>query len=154
MKHRFIVYLLLVFSLLLMIYIVYERDVNEFLKKKEVLSHTSIFNVPEVYISCYKDLGFSKSAYSNSCIKEIDKFTSKKETWDKTISQKSDVTCKDFKSNRDAFEFYSYMSGEFIKYLIIEKSSPREYAVTEPSCSYDPYNLNSDNDCSPCEGLR
>lgn len=153
MKHKVIVYVLLVFSLLLLIYIAFEKDLNLFLKKKDIVKHSSIFNIPEVYMSCYKDLGLDERDYSDSCIESIEVFSLKKESWDKTIREESDVSCKAFKTSRDVFEFYSYMSGEFIKYLIVEKSSTRDYAVSEPSCSYDPYKLDTDNDCTPCEGL-
>ena len=58
--------------------------------------------------------------------------------------EKSDLDCTDFESRREAELFYEYISGEDADYL-------QRNVFDDKACFIDPYGLDADHDCEPCE---
>jgi hypothetical protein len=107
-----------------------------------------------VYVACYETLNSEGGNYSEECIDTVKVFNEKKEKWDHMIRVSTDISCKDFDTGWEAFEFYHYIGGEFVKYVNVEESSAKGYTTSNPKCSIDPYNLDTNGDCMPCEQIN
>lgn len=151
MKHNFILYILLSIIILLLGYIVLKEPINNYLKRQEIIDKANLFHVPEVYVSCYSTISDEGNNYSEECIETVKKFSAKREKWDSMIRNKTNISCSDFDTGWDAFEFYNYVGGEFIDYVDPEESTAKGYFTSNAKCSIDPYGLDTDGDCTPCE---
>jgi len=139
MKHNKLLYILLIIIVILLSYLVFKPLLIHIHTVWEIYNRKNIFYIHDVNIACKDSLNNKSSSeeFSPECVTEYTKYSELTKKWDRMILMKSDISCKDFDPlTLDAFDFYYYISGNL---------------TSHNNCAYDPYGLDSDGDCVPCE---
>lgn len=139
--------------ILLLAYIVLKNPVSNYFKRQAIANRTSILFVPEVWVVCYDSIK-SDTDFTQKCKEVMTSFTEKRKRWDNLIINNTDISCKDFGNGWEAFEFFNYVGkGEYAMSIDVGRSSPKAY-FSGNKCSVDPYGLDTDGDCTPCEQIN
>jgi hypothetical protein len=144
--------------ILMLGYLIFKDSIHWYFKKSEILKRVSVFNIPFVADDCYE---FQKAlivdpqgdiVWSKSCEDEVKKYSSKIKYWEKLIRHNNDLNCDDFEDIFEAIEFYHYVSGEAAE-AYYKRETPDGLVLRTNGlvCAYDPYGLDTDHDCDPCE---
>jgi hypothetical protein len=134
-------------------YLIFKEDINNYNKRNKIISHASIANIPQLNISCSLD------SEGVDCQNYLSKYSPKIQTWNEMIKAKKDISCSDFYSHRDAWDFFDYVSGEAVQYakqlgITDYKNIGMMYLNYKLKCEYDPYGLDTNNDCWPCKNFN
>ncbi len=95
----------------------------------------------------------------NTCFVLAREYDPLKKMFDTLIDNKSDIRCSDFADRDEARQFYEYIGGmnnQSALRILDNSDDPNSYftlrtILVEHKETYDPYNLDSDNNGIPCE---
>lgn len=151
-QNSIILYTFLSIIVLLLGYLVFKNPVSSYLEKRDIAGKVNLYRVPEVYVACYDYVwSESDSEIPQKCKDSVDKYMPIRDRWDSMIKEKSDIDCKDFTNNWEAMQFNSYIGNEFVQYINPNTRGKGLLISGNPKCTYDPYGLDTDGDCQPCE---
>jgi len=157
MDSRKIIISLLLVIIALLFYVAFKDNLAWYFRKNKITSNASIYNIPTVYNYCIGSYSTNEnSGYDeDKCIADIKEFSSVTKKFDNLIKSKSDINCADFSSSFDATTFFHYVGGDLIKMFPVgyENHQPLYRKDTPSGCFNDPYNLDTDHDCEPCENF-
>ncbi len=131
---------------LLLLGIFFKEEIKTYFKQRSIIKNASIYQIPKVDYYC-KIMQYKDIAYKKNCLEELTKMTNKQNGWNKLIKENSKISCGDFDNYEDADLFYQYVGGGIVKQMY-SKSPPNPNNLR---CSYDPFGLDTDHDCEPCE---
>lgn len=146
--------------IVLLLYLIFKNDISSFFKRDQILAKVSIFNIPKVYLSCKDDPAWNTqdAEVGSICKNALTEYLPKAEKWKALIKNKKDISCSDFSSGREAFDFFDFVSGETIQYIKqLGYNDPNNYGMVyinyKLKCENDPYGLDTNNDCWPCKNF-
>lgn len=165
MSKQTVTNVVLVVVALLLIGILFQGKIRSYFKAQEVLKRANIFNITDVALQCYKYITDEASSenYTPACQQEMDIYNAKTQRWTSLVNEYRDINCRDFTDKKEASEFYDWISGElaggFYAYRnIVKRTEPdassfvfRSNNKFDGHCRYDPYGLDTNNDCNACE---
>ncbi|RJO60242.1 hypothetical protein C4544_05725 [candidate division WS5 bacterium] len=143
-------------------------------RTQEVLGRAKLINSPEIIRDCFDWLSdeSSNSVQNKKCEDTWSIYSVKEQRWQNLIKENKDINCSDFAKKSEAQEFFEYVSGEYAKgyraYRYIVKNDPSKALEDDGSgdlvfssntafdghCRYDPYGLDTNQDCNACENLK
>lgn len=131
------------------------KPVQSYHGKAIIKNHTSISNLSEVYSFCKNIDSNEKMA---QCQNEKRKYEYLASRFNALIDGKDHIDCSDFSDSDEARQFYEYVGGMNIwkeTDLSIKYGNElfRNYLIKEKN-TFDPYDLDADNDRDPCENTN
>lgn len=166
MNKQTVTNILLVVVVLLLLGIFFQGKIRSYFKAQEVLKRANVFNIPDVALQCYKyitDEASSENGYSPACQQEIDSYNVEAQRWTRLVNEYRDINCKDFTNKKEASEFNDWIGGELASGFyadrnIVKGTKPdatsfafQQNSMFDGHCRYDPYGLDTNNDCNACE---
>lgn len=147
-----ILYIIGIVIILMLGYLIFRNDINRYFKEQEIFNHASINNIPRVYLACAN--GADQSADFN-CEGQLSKYAPIVNNFEEKIKLNRDLNCSDFNNAVEAEDFYNYVSGEAVQYMKQHSIiGTLEYINLNLTCRYDPYGLDTNHNCMPCENLN
>ncbi len=155
MDSKKIIISLLIIIILLLSYVAFKGEMQWYFRKNEIRKNASITNIPTVYNHCIGSYSMNETSGRDDekCANDIIEFTPMVNKFDELINEKNEIDCNDFSSGYEALTFLHYVGGDFAKMMPIGyKDHKPLYRKDAPStCVNDPYGLDTDHDCDPCE---
>lgn len=150
--------------ILILLYPYVKNSISNHYRKKDILKYASMFFIdePRLQFMCGNVLTSAYRSVDEETRKSIDKYCQQamgshnlfgngldayelSEAYGSNVDYGKKIDCNSFDSKEDALWFFSYLGGEI--------RNRDENDVKNKYCRYDPYNLDSDHDCIPCENL-
>lgn len=164
MNDRRVTNILLVVVVALLLGIIFRENIKFFFKAQEVLKRSNVLNIPDVAVYCYKWMIEEEAEPSPRCKEAMTSYFQKEKKWEALVKKYRDINCSDFSSRKEAMEFYAWISGEmahefysYRKTIIGKEPDTDKFAymssTDDTPCRYDPYGLDTNGDCNPCEDL-
>lgn len=149
--------------ILILLYPYVKNSISNHYRKKEILKYATplLIEEPRLQFVCWRVFSSrgemdeeTRNAYDEACQQVMASHNlfgnglnayELSEAYKSNIKYGKNIDCTGFDSKEDALWFFSYLGGEI--------KNRDENDVKNKYCRYDPYNLDSDHDCIPCENL-
>ncbi len=131
------------------------HPIQAYFKKSTIKSHANVVNISEVYVACEP---YKTKNDVEKCNQKISDYRYLEEPFNAMIDHIDEINCNNFSDKKEARYFYEYIGGLNIinNIALFERrgADAIKTLLVEEKSTYDPYDLDADNDGIPCEELR